>query len=198
MWGGWYADPQYMNFMEQAKQLSETLEIGVSAVQVAVLVDENAPSLLDDKDPDLRMVFFDFRETLGKTAVPLHWYLASDFEAIKDRYHAFILLEPVETKLSAAIKISGKSVLTVTPESCHITTEDIRSFLTGQGVNLYSTEDMVIYANRNYLFVHTVSDGKHQLLLPEGAMLKECFSGELFCPSFDAAAGKSFLFNIHT
>lgn len=197
MWGGWYADPQYMTFMEQAKQLSETLEIGVSAAQVAVLVDENAPSLLDDKDPGLRKVFFDFRETLGKTAVPLHWYLASDFEVIKARYQAFILLEPIETKLSAAIKISGKPVLTITPESCHVTTEAIRSFLTGQGVKLYSTEDMVIYANRQYLFVHTVTEGEQRLLLPDGTKLRECFTGVSYEKNFDSPAGRSYLFHIN-
>ena len=199
MWGGWYADPRYMAFMEQAKMLADDTEaIGESAAEIAVLVDEAAPSFLDDKDPGLRKVFFDFRENLGKSAVPLHWYLASDFEAIKEKYQAFVLLEPIETTLSAAIKASGKPVLTVNPDNCDMTTDGVRSFCKAAGVNVYCDRDAVIYANSKYLFVHTVTEGQQRLQLPEGTTLRECFTNNVFETAFQSPAGKSYLFQIST
>ena len=199
MWGGWYADSRYMDFMAQAQSIwAAENDEAESVAQVAVLMDEAAPSYLDDKDPGLRKVFFDFRETLGKTAVPLHWYLASDFERIKDRYRAYILLEPVETELSQKLKASGKPILTVTPDTCDLTTEAIRSFLKGNGVKLYSDHDLAVYANSSYLFVHTVADGKQQLSLSEGTILRECFTDKTYAPNFQSPAGKSYLFQICT
>jgi len=199
MWGGWYADPWYMAFMEQAKILADAVEDAEApTAEVAVLMDEAAPSLLDDKDPGLRKVFFDSRETLGKAAVPLHWYLASDFEAIKDRYQAFILLEPVETVLTAAIKATEKPILTITPNNCDMTTETIRSFCKTAGVKVYCDHDAVIYANSKYLFVHTVTEGQQRLLLPEGTTLRECFTGNAFEISFRSPTGKSYLLQTDT
>ena len=197
MWGGWYRDAAYMAFMEQAKKLMDgENKSAASVAEVAVVVDEEAPLLLDDKDPGLRSVFFDFRETLGKAAVPLHWYLASDFEAIKDQYKAVVLLKPADTELSARIETSGISVLTVTPENCAMTPEQVRAFCRAAGVQVYSDRDAVVYANRNYIFLHTVEAGEQKLNLPENTVLRECFTGKTFDTTFCSEAGKSYLFQV--
>jgi hypothetical protein len=195
MWGGWYADPRYMDFMTQAQAMwAAENDEAESVTQVAVVMDEAAPSYLDDKDPGLRKVFFDFRETLGKTAVPLHWYLASDFETIKDRYQAYILLEPVETELSRKLKASGKPVLTITPENCAMSVEQVRCFYKEAGAKVLCDKNAVVYENSKYLLLHTVETGEHVLALSEGSVLTDCFSGEIFGTTFYAEDGKSYLF----
>ena len=194
MWGGWYRDPRYMAFMERAKKVMEESENAGSAAEIAVLVDEAAPSLLDDKDPGLRSVFFDFRETLGKSAVPLHWYLASDFEAIKQNYKAFILLQPVETEAAKQICLSGVPVLTITPDNCTMPTDEIRSFCKAAGATVWCNRDAVIYANQSYLFLHTVEAGEHILSVPEDTVLQECFTEETLENTFYAEAARSYLF----
>jgi len=194
MWGGWYRDPRYMAFMEQAKMLANREEAGSSLAEVAVLMDEAAPSFLDDKDPGLRKVFFDFRETLGKSAVPLHWYLASDFEAIKQNYKAFILLQPVETEAAKQIRLSGVPVLTITPDNCTMPTDEIRSFCEAAGATVRCNRDAVVYANQRYLFLHTVEAGEYILSVPENTALRECFTGETFGNTFCSEAAKSYLF----
>lgn len=193
LWGGWYDDPAYMAFMEKVRNISLEQSVADSVVQVAVLCDELAPAALEDSDKGLKEVFYDSREALGKTGVPYHIYLTSDFDEIKDRYQAFVLLEPRSTKDSEMIKASGVQVLTVTPENSQISSAELRKFYKNSGVHLYSREDMVVYANEGYLFIHTVNDGKQHISVPEDPQLWDMFADSIFAADFESPAGKSYL-----
>ncbi len=195
MWGGWYAQSKYMAFMKKARQIEQVAALypANSCTEVAVVLDERAPAALDDRDKGLQNVFYHTREALGKAGAPYGIYLSSDFDHIKDEYKAFILLEPRPTADSERIKASGKPLLVITPENSDITTSTLRSFYEENGVWLFSREDMVVYASEQFLFLHTVKPGQHQLLLPDAEKLTEVFENRPFSKSFTAPAGKSYL-----
>ena len=195
MWGGWFADEAYMAFMKKARSLQQNAweKPAQSVTEVAVLCDETAPAGLDDKDKGLRNVFFDIREALGKAAVPYHIYLTSDFEAIKNRYKAFVLLEPRQTADSVYIRDSVKNLLTITPENSDITTDQLRVFYKNCGVWVYSETDMVVYADSRYVFLHTATEGEQHLRLPEQTVLADVFQNKIFDTDFVSPVGKSFL-----
>lgn len=196
MWGGWFEDPVYMDFMRRAREIDlAARELPAqSRAEVALLFDERAVAHFCDEDKTPQSVLYDVREALGVTGVPYDLYLTSDYDAVKDRYKAFILLEPCETEDSARIKQSLHAPLfTVTAENADVTPEELRAFYRSAGVWLYSDTDAVIYASESHLFLHTVHNGKQKIHLPEGTEWIDLFSGRRFEPKFSSPAQKSYL-----
>ena len=195
MWGGWFADEAYMAFMKKAREISiAARELPAhSRAEAALLFDERSVAAFADDDPVPQKVLYDIREALGKTGAPYDLYLTSDYDTIRDRYKAFVLLEPCPTADSERIRQAEHPLLVITPDRSGITPEELRDFYRGAGMHLYSDGDIVVYASESHLFFHTIRDGAQYLRLPEGICWADVFTGEVFVPEFSAPAGKSFL-----
>jgi len=195
MWGGWFADEAYMDFMKKAREISLAAreKPAHSRAEVALLFDERAVAAFADDDPTPQRVLYDIREALGKTGVPYDLYLTGDYEAIRDRYKAFVLLEPCATADSERIRQAEQRLLVITADNCGITPEELRSFYRSAGVWLYSDRDTVVYASESHLFIHTVKDGRQEVRLPADTQWIDLFTGEPFAPTFTAPAQRSYL-----
>ena len=181
MWGGWYAHPTYMQMMRDFLAITDaSLKKDLSgASEVAVFIDEKAYKHLRDSTAG-NLVAYKIREALGKIGAPYDCFLASDFDAVKEKYKAYILLEPTKTPLSESIeeyvRESKVGCFKITVENCDVTPTELREFCKRCGVHIYSEKDAVIYANQSYLFVHTCSDGKLDISMPEGKTLKPLYA----------------------
>jgi beta-galactosidase len=195
MWGGWFADPAYMGFMKQAREITLAARDlpAHSRAEVALLFDERAVAGFDDDDPTPQRVLYDIREALGKTGVPYDLYLTTDYDAIADRYKAFVLLEPAPTADSLRIKRKSHPVYVVNAENADVTPAELRRFYRQAGVWLYTDHDAVVYASESHLFLHTVIDGRQSVHLPQNTEWLDLFTGEKFEPCFTSSVGKSYL-----
>ena len=196
MWGGWFADEKYMEFMKKAREISVAASPlpANSRAEVALLFDEASVAAFPDEDPTPQKLLYDIREALGKTSVPYDLYLTSDYDAIKNNYKAFVLLEPCPTRDSEKIrKTSPVPTFFITPDNGDVRAEELRAFYKESGVWIYSNTDAVIYASESHLFLHTVHDGEQKINLPDGAQYVDLFTGKPFAPRFYSEAQKSYL-----
>ena len=176
MWGGWYADETYM------AEMCEFLEISKSAVdkpmgslsQIAVFVDEKSYKYL----PGGALAYV-ARETLGKIGAPYDCYLASDYESVKDRYPAVILIDAYRTPLAESIIADAEQrsggCFVITAENVRCEPAVIREFCRARGVHLYTECDAVVYANDSYLYVHAAGNELPEIKLPEGKTITPAF-----------------------
>ena len=199
MWGGWYRSPGYMAFMRKALELireAARLPMG-STAQVAVFADEK--SYCKANNDDLSRGICETLHTLGAAGVPYDLYLAEDYPLVSmAKYKAIVLLEPAVTEASETVARCGLPVLRINESNMGLTTAQLRQFYEGAGVHLYSREDLVVYANESYLFLHTTRDGQHLLHLPGDTALTDAFSGAPFSPEFEAKVGTSYLLRKET
>ena len=183
MWGGWYDDPVYMGLMKDFLRISRDAAGRSlrSVSELAVFIDEAAFRYLPGQDTGIQ-VAYNVREALGRIGTPYECFLAGDYERVRDRFRAVVLLEPYRTPLSAAIaadaKARGTGCLTVGPDNCGISPEELRSFCRACGVHLYSEKDAVVFVNESYLFLHTCTAGTPGLKLPGGKKLIPLLGGE--------------------
>lgn len=201
MWGGWFADEDYMRFMRWAKEFADEC-VGTpmkSMAEVAVFVDEKAYFELEGGEVSDKVVR-QMRLTLGRMGIPYDIYLASDFERVKDRYRAYITLEPCETVLYSEIGASavadGKLIVKINGTNADITTKELRELLGFGGVHVISDRDAVIYLCESYLFIHTCESGEYSLALPEGTEIRDAFTSRICSASFYSDDGKSYLFRL--
>ncbi len=197
MGGGWYDDSYYMEMLceflsitNQSKSKDMT-----SISQVAVIVDSEMMNSIPSGSEEFLTVYH-IRRQLGLMGTPYDCYLASDFEKIRDKYKAFILLCPVMTKANKKILEENNNVFAVNVENKDLEPETLRSFCKEKGVHIYCDKDCVIFANNSYLFLHTASKDIHKINLPEGKKLKQIF-GERVNPDVDILPENTgFLFEI--
>lgn len=176
MWGGWYADDEYMNFISSSLQLLEkSLDLPMSSISdVAVFVDEKAYCKIRIEDEKRWKFPHNIRKQLGLAGAPYDIYLADDFYAVKEKYKCCIFLVPEITELvQDAINIARESGMVLTPENSEIKTETLRDFYKKTGVRLRSDRDAVIYANESFLFIHAPENGEYNISLPEGKKATE-------------------------
>lgn len=100
MWGGWYGDPVYMDFLSRAGALMEEQERDPadSAAEIAVFVDGAAYSYFSLNAPELMHLVYKQRKALGVMGAPYHLYqpddlLREDFD--EERYKLVIFLNCV-------------------------------------------------------------------------------------------------------
>lgn len=199
MWGGWYRDEDYRALFERFWELSrEALEKPLdSTAETALFIDETAYAYLTGSQEDRAagMLAYRFRIPMGKLGAPYDCYLLSDYESVKDRYKAHIVLKLHDTPLSSRLFGEGvpACVKLITPKDAGITPEELRTFVRNCGVSLYTDRDAVVFANESYLFLHTCEAGAYPLALPAGISLKPLLGtyGDGILP-----AGTSCLFSI--
>lgn len=199
MWGGWYHNRDYMDFMKKAREL--TLEAQglpcASETELAVFIDETALAYVEDKNAAKKICSY-IRKALGAIGAPYDAYLTSDFEEVKERYKAFISLVPYSSAGSKIIKEYSKEsrapLLEIDSSNHDISAADIREFCKSAKVHLYTNDECVVYVNQSYIFIHSAKDGEISLSLPENEKLFEVFECREYPHSFSARLGKSFLF----
>jgi hypothetical protein len=161
-----------MDLMEKLHSLMQS-EVGkpyVSATEIAVVIDERVEEGVDDETRF--KVCYHTRKQLGLIGAPYDGFLLSDIDKIGDNYKAVIVLaKKVNDEVKALV--STRNCFVITEENCETEVDVLRRFCKNAGVHLYSETDAVVYANANYLFVHTTCDmaisslksGKLELIL---------------------------------
>ncbi len=194
MWGGWFQSSGYMAFMEKALKITRdamVLPLG-STAEVAVFADEKA--YCKACDDSLSRKICQTLHTVSAAGIPYDVYLAEDFPQVDmSKYKAIVLLEPAATDASQAVAASGLPLLKINAANLEITGKQLRAFCESAGVHLYSRNNLVVYANESYLFIHTVQDGQQQLYTKENTALTDVFTGLPFECTFNAPTGKSYL-----
>ena len=196
MWGGWYDDPSYMDFMRRAREIAEEAsELPLASVsEVAVFIDEDAYSEIP-KEESARDLVWNARRELGIIGTPHDIYLASDFEAVRKKYKAYITIVPASTAKSDEIqryaKENGIPNLEIRKE---MSAEGIKKYLKEADVHIYSEEPIILYVNQSYIFIHTIKFGVVNLNLPQKCKLECAFTAKKFESYFVSEGGKSYLF----
>ena len=124
MWGGWYQDPAYMDFLTNAGRIMEEQERdpAESTAEIAVFVDGMSYSYFSLNAPELGQLVYRQRKALGLMGAPYHLYqpddlLREDFDV--GRYKLAIFLNCVrmeeETVRAVAQKLQkdGKTLVWV-------------------------------------------------------------------------------------
>ena len=145
-----------------------------SVSEIAVFVDDKAYRFGVGNS-----LSYNIRESLGLMGAPYDCYLASDYERVKDRYSAYIIIDPYRTALIDKIISDAEKrevpFLTVTPETAAITSEELRNFCLSSRVHIYTDTDAVIYVNESYLFVHAKGSVLPELHIPSGKRVSPLF-----------------------
>ena len=203
MWGGWFADPDYMHLMQQIHQtfVKSRLLPTQSVAEVAVFVDEEVYASLEDTSASLPVCYL-IRETLGIMGAPYDLYLASDAEDVISKYQAIISLQPSDSplmdRLTTLAYNMGKPHLEIRPENATITSNELRSFLRKANVFLWCTQDAVIYANQSYVCLHAVHDGTCVINVPGSLDLMDVLSGQKHATEIACKKGETYLFELVT
>ena len=188
MWGGCYNDPVYMG------EMREFLEISNAAVnkpmgsvsEIAVFIDEKAYKYRKDNHAGMSLAYH-FRDVLGKIGTPYDVYLASDYELVKDKYKAVILIEIYPTELLDSIEKGahsrGVGCYKVNMENLSSTTTEVfRKLCREYGVHLYAESDAVVFANESYVFVHCEGTRLPEIRIPGGRGVKSLFESDATKP----------------
>lgn len=130
MWGGWYRDPDYMDFLKRAGDLMLQQEQNPAKAveEIAVFADDRCYSYFARDASELMQLIYLQRKELGNMGAPCHFYLAEDllredFDA--DRYKMVIFLNCVkmENKVARAVneklKCHGKTLVWIFLEDCY-------------------------------------------------------------------------------
>ncbi|MBR2037485.1 MAG: hypothetical protein IKA09_07110 [Lachnospiraceae bacterium] len=199
MGGGWYRYPLYMDmFTEFLKITKEAMNRDMSSVsEVAVIVDEAViPFINEERQEDAKRTCYGIRKVLGLMGTPYDSYLAEDYQDIKDKYKAFILLVPRMSPAMKQIADENHNCLVITPQNASIKTEELREYCRSRGVHIYSEKDAVIFVNKSYLFLHTASVGRAELSIPQGIELKQRYGEEIDIERTELPRYTGYLFEV--
>ena len=173
MWGGWYATPAMMQEMKNLRAIAVTaMQDGhrESIAQVAVFIDETNYSHFDGSSPLSSQIASLNRRPLGLAGAPYAIYDISDFSAVRNRYHAFVMLAPsmteAMTEAVSILKAENKPYLLVDENHPSLDTASLRTLYKTANVFVYCDSDDVIYANDHYLAIHAATAGEKRLRLP--------------------------------
>ena len=179
MWGGWYKDDTYMSEMKAFLEISKnSLNKPMGSIsEIAIFIDEKAYKYCST-DKSGMLVAYLAREALGKIGAPYDCYLASDYQKVKDKYKAIILLDTLRTAAADDIIADAKEKCLVIDGNNHgVTSEYLRDFCKKQGVHVYTETDAVIYANESYFFVHSCNNELPEIKLPKGNSIEPVCMG---------------------
>ena len=197
MGGGWYNDSCYMDmFREFLKITKQSQSKDMTSVsEVAVIVDSDMMNSIHIGTKEANTVYL-VRRQLGLMGTPYDCYLASDFDTIKDKYKAFILLCPVMTERNEKILSENKNVFAINVENRELEPSVLREFCRSLGVHIYCEKDAVIFVNKSYFFVHSTSEGVYNINMPDGKKLKQIFGSDVNPVSGTLSETTGYLFEI--
>ena len=199
MWGGWFDDADYMDFMKKAHRIAKASLANdrESVSEVAAFIDEGCFSHIDS---DSFKVPYAFRKLMGLSGVPYNIFLAEDFDEVKDNYKAYIFIVPSPTEIMARLADTATKdrvpFLNFTLEDTCMTPSEITEKLLSFGVRIYTSKPAVVYASKSYLFLHTAGDGVYDFTPGVDFCRTELFSGKEMEFPCRLEGGKSYLFKI--
>ncbi len=198
MWGGWYRTERYMATVRRVREIvAESLSLPRgSAAELALFTDERAYAHIA---PDgMRNISEMLLSAMGEMGAPYDAYLADDFDAVADRYKAFVLLAPVPTEKTEQIRraLGSRPCLVVTADTpdAVLSASYLGDFATAAGVHLFTDAPAVVYASASHLFLHTVADGLLDLCDGERERFTDLFTGEVLTFPREVKKGRSYLF----
>lgn len=203
MWGGWYADSEYLSLMKRAREIAaEALQLSKkSSARVAVFIDEKAYATLKDGDKRL-IVGRDFRHTLGLTGVPYDVYLLSDFDPVAERYDAvvFLVTYPTEALLLRMEQAKKKKLplIVVDENNAGMSVEELRSLYQKANILPYINRRGVVYESESYVFLHTAEEGEYFFDVGGQTCFRDEFTGTEYVFPTALKKGISLLFKKDT
>ena len=203
MWGGWYADSEYLSLMKRAREIAvEALPLSKkSSARVAVFIDEKAYATLKDGDKRL-IVGRDFRHTLGLTGVPYDIYLLSDFDLAAGSYDAavFLVTYPTETMLSRIERAKKEKIPTIVIDEGNMgmSVEELRSRYEEVNILPLINRRGVVYESESHVFLHTAEEGEYSFELGGQACFCDEFTGKEYVFPTVLKKGVSLLFKKDT
>ncbi len=183
MWGGWFADETFMSMFEKfLKITNESLEKPMNSTSsLAVFIDEKCYKYIEDENIGRNVAYLS-RKALGLIGTPYDVYLACDYERVKDKYKAIIIIDPYRTdavnKIIADAEARGVGCFIIDRSNCKVEASTLREFCRENGVFLYSDKNAVVYANESYLFVHSHTEGALGLNIPDGKTAVPLFEAD--------------------
>ena len=192
MWGGWYDDPDYMALMKKMKELCQN-GMDIPDADIAAFIDEKSvpKSKQGAKVPCAAM------RAIGLSGTPCDVYLASDFDAVFDKYRACVFIEPAETEFTNVCaeraESVGKAVKRVTAEMPTSETE-LQVWLKEKGVNIPVSRSAVVYRGKKYIMLYTPDGGEYDLEDNGKKSFVDLFTGETVAFPTQIPKAKCFLF----
>ncbi|MBQ8320023.1 MAG: hypothetical protein IJX81_03995 [Clostridia bacterium] len=166
MWGGWYADAEYLSLMKRAREIAvEALPLcKKSSARVAVFIDEKGYAALKDGEKRL-IVGRDFRHTLGLTGVPYDIYLLSDFDRVAGSYDAvvFLVTYPTEGVLSRIERAKKEKIpaIVIDESNMGMSVEELRALYQEANILPRINRRGVVYESESHVFLHTAEEGEY-------------------------------------
>ena len=179
MWGGWYHDDFVMKEMEKMKSVADYSKDkenkNYPASEIVFFIDEKA-YLNNPRGSYFCHCVNDIRIKMGNIGIPFDLCMVEDAEKVACKYSAAIFpaVFPSEygKKAMEICKKNNIAYLQATEEKHHFTENELRAFLTSNGVHCYTDDDFVIYCGGGFLGVHAVRDGEVKISLPEKYKVK--------------------------
>ncbi len=191
MWGGWYDDPALMSELCDMKKLYDE-DIASSqkhsCAEIAFFADERGYSNLFSRSPHLQGIR-DTRTAMGNIGAPYDVFTVEDAEQILSGYKAAVFPFPIASEYGeramALCRELGIPYISATPDHPALTTEEIREFITKNGVHIWNDSRDVIYVGGGYVALHSSSGGKKQIKLPKVFNVSAIFGANISVEATD-------------
>ncbi|MFW6031741.1 MAG: hypothetical protein ACOCTI_00015 [Phycisphaeraceae bacterium] len=150
-----------------------------------------------------RMLIEDFRsEVLSRIGLPFDEYHLSDFQAVADRYRAWIFIDcpDMAGRDWEKVKASREKAFFATVGRERVTLEELGSFLDGAGVRRWTAAGDRLFASSDTIVFAATTSGKKTVELPAQATLTDALDGKVLAEgvsrhTFDASAGEVHLWH---
>lgn len=177
MWGGWYKDT---DFMQAFSRMAEICKDGMDKpeCEVAVFTDESCYFGL----PSHKNIIWNTCNQLGLTGAMNEVFLASDFDAVYNKYKACVFVQPAETPLMKECikkaKSDSKAVMVIGEDEANLTAEDFKKFLSDAGVQIPTPQRAVVYKGEKYTCFYAHEKGVYDFTLDGKKTFTDFFTGE--------------------
>lgn len=185
MWGGWYHHSDIMGEIEKFRDIYEALKTKPTknspSAEVALFVDENAYRNIPRGNHLLNMVNH-IRVKLGTSGIPFDIFMVEDAPKVIHKYKSVIFSAPVPSEIGKKAielcKTLNIPFISTNEDSTFRSTDELRDLLISFGVHCYNNDGCVIYCGNGILAIHTVNDGKAEIMLPKKFKIKSLLGVE--------------------
>ena len=185
MWGGWYDDPLLMDAITEMKHIYDTESSDRDTAlspEVAFFADEQGFAELLQDSEEIKAIS-KTRTNMGTIGTPFDSVMVEDAEKALPCYRAAIFPMPIPSTMGKQVldlcKHHKIPVLTATESHPVLSSEEIRAFLSENGIHLYTEEDAVVYVGNGYIAYHSVTGGIKALRLPKPLHLSPVFGASI-------------------
>jgi hypothetical protein len=189
-----YDDDAVRAGVEKLRRWHEAARQAESVGEVAVFI---SPTAVYGRGIDPlhgRRHVAEFREnTLGCVGVPFDEYYLFDFDAVAERYKAWVLLDIGDASETVWQKLSTAGSRAIQPAAQTLSAAELRERLSAAEVTAWSATDDFVTGNAATVTFAAHTDGGKSLDLPDSALI-DAVSGDRLLPTngrflFEMAAG---------